>query len=90
MYHSSFAGLTGTSGQKEVSASLNHGGLQNISVSVRQQSLYCKKAYIFIRKQEHYTVSDRASFNIATSGVSAPVGPSSGPVVKQKNLILPQ
>ena len=32
----------------------------------------------------------RASFNIATSGVSAPVGPSSGPVVKQKNLILPQ
>ena len=26
----------------------------------------------------------RASFNIATSGVSAPVGPSSGPVVKQK------
>ena len=36
------------------------------------------------------SIKNRASFNIATSGVSAPVGPSSGPVVKQKNLILPQ
>ena len=38
----------------------------------------------------NYSALTRASFNIATSGVSAPVGPSSGPVVKQKNLILPQ
>lgn len=33
--------------------------------------------------------ASRAAFNIVTTGVSAPVGPSSGPVVKQKIQIMP-